>query len=90
VRCSRDLLSAEIHLLLNTLFLQPGLFVAGRFKGSILKPVAYLMGLCSFAFMWLGMRHQFKPLRIISLVLFSITLVKLFLFDIRNIPVAGR
>jgi uncharacterized membrane protein len=49
-----------------------------------------LWGLCSFAFMWLGMRHKFKPLRIISLVLFSITLVKLFLFDIRNIPVAGK
>jgi uncharacterized membrane protein len=40
--------------------------------------------------MWLGMHHKFKPLRILSLVLFSITLLKLFLFDIRNIPVAGK
>jgi uncharacterized membrane protein len=40
--------------------------------------------------MWLGMRYKYKPLRIISLLLFSITLLKLFLFDIRNIPIAGK
>ncbi len=49
-----------------------------------------LWGLCSFSFMWLGMKHKFKPLRIISLVLFLITLLKLFMFDISNIPVAGK
>ena len=49
-----------------------------------------LWGLCSFAFMWLGMRHKFRPLRIISLTLFSITLVKLFVHDIRNIPPGGK
>ncbi len=49
-----------------------------------------LWGVCSFAFMWLGMKHKFKPLRIISLVLFLITLLKLFMFDISNIPAAGK
>jgi len=49
-----------------------------------------LWGLCSFAFMWLGMRHKFRPLRIVSLTLFSITLVKLFVYDIRNIPAGGK
>ncbi len=49
-----------------------------------------LWGLCSFAFMWLGMKYKFKMLRIISLSLFSITLFKLFMFDIRNIPIAGK
>jgi uncharacterized membrane protein len=49
-----------------------------------------LWGLCSFVCMWLGMRHKFRPLRIFSLVLFSITLLKLFLFDIRGIPIAGK
>jgi uncharacterized membrane protein len=49
-----------------------------------------LWGLCSFAFMWLGMRHKFRPLRIVSLTLFSITLVKLFAYDIRNIPAGGK
>jgi len=49
-----------------------------------------LWGLCSFAFMWLGMRIKFRPLRIVSLTLFSITLVKLFVYDIRNIPPGGK
>jgi uncharacterized membrane protein len=40
--------------------------------------------------MWLGMGYKFKQLRIISLALFTVTLLKLFLFDIRNIPVAGK
>lgn len=49
-----------------------------------------LWGLCSFAFMWIGMRESFRQLRILSLVLFSITLVKLFSYDISNVPVAGK
>ncbi|MBC7886556.1 MAG: DUF2339 domain-containing protein [Ferruginibacter sp.] len=46
--------------------------------------------LCSFAIMWLGMKHKYKTLRIISLSLFSLALVKLFLFDIRNISEGGK
>ncbi len=46
--------------------------------------------LCSFAIMWQGMRHKFKTLRIISLILFSVALAKLFLFDIRNISEGGK
>ena len=46
--------------------------------------------LCSFAIMWLGMRHRYKTLRIISLFLFSMALVKLFLFDIRDISEGGK
>lgn len=49
-----------------------------------------LWGLLSFAFMWLGMRLKYKTLRIISLTLFSVTLLKLFLFDIVDIPIAGK
>jgi len=49
-----------------------------------------LWGLISFILMWLGMRNKQRNLRIISLSLFSITLLKLFLFDINNIPVAGK
>jgi uncharacterized membrane protein len=40
--------------------------------------------------MWLGMKYKFRTLRIVSLTLFFIILGKLFLFDIRNIPVAGK
>lgn len=49
-----------------------------------------LWGLCSFVMMWLGMRHKFKPLRIISLTLFGLCLLKLFLFDIRNVSEGGK
>jgi uncharacterized membrane protein len=40
--------------------------------------------------MWLGMKYSFKTLRIISLSLFTVTLVKLFAYDIQNIPPGGK
>jgi uncharacterized membrane protein len=46
--------------------------------------------LSSFVIMWLGMSNRYKPLRIIALVVFGVTLVKLFIFDIRNIAPAGK
>jgi hypothetical protein len=49
-----------------------------------------LWGVASFALMWLGMRYKQRNLRIISLTLFTITLLKLFLFDIVDIPVGGK
>jgi len=84
------LLSAEGQLLVNAIFYSKptDLPKLGRVYNKTGLPI--LWGLCSFTCMWLGMRHKFKPLRIFSLVLFSITLVKLFLFDIRNIPIAGK
>jgi len=84
------LVSAEGQLLINMLYYSPkySLDELARVYNKTGLPI--LWGLCSFAFMWMGMRHKFKQLRIISLVLFFITLLKLFLFDIRNIPVAGK
>lgn len=52
--------------------------------------LSILWGLCSFAIMWLGMKKDFRPLRIISLTLFTITIAKLFIYDIRNIPPGGK
>ncbi|MGC4035249.1 MAG: DUF2339 domain-containing protein [Chitinophagaceae bacterium] len=52
--------------------------------------LSILWGVCSFAMMWLGMKYKFATLRIISLSLFSITLIKLFGYDIRNIPPGGK
>jgi uncharacterized membrane protein len=83
-------LSAEIQLLVNACFYSPS-YPLPEIQSVYYKTgLPILWGLCSFSFMWLGMRHKFKPLRILSLVLFSITLLKLFFFDIRNIPVAGK
>jgi uncharacterized membrane protein len=83
-------LSAEGQMLVNMLFYsgQHPLDELQRVYDKTGLPI--LWGLCSFVCMWLGMRHKFRPLRIFSLVLFMVTLLKLFLFDIRNIPVAGK
>lgn len=52
--------------------------------------LSILWGLCSFVMMWLGMKHSFRMLRIISLSLFTVTIVKLFTNDIENIPPGGK
>ncbi|HEX6847110.1 MAG TPA: DUF2339 domain-containing protein, partial [Chitinophagaceae bacterium] len=52
--------------------------------------LSILWSVCSFIMMWLGMQYKFRPLRIISLSLFTLTLIKLFVYDIRNIPPGGK
>ena len=49
-----------------------------------------LWGICAFVMMYIGMTKQYRPLRIIALALMLITLLKLFLFDIRGISEAGK
>lgn len=49
-----------------------------------------LWGIGSFLFMWYGMRQRMRFMRIIALVLFAVTLLKLFLFDLRNLSEGGR
>ena len=83
-------LSVELNLLLNSLFYNSTNTLEALHRIYIKTILPILWGLCSFAFMWLGMKYKYKPLRIVSLTLFSITLVKLFLFDISNIPIAGK
>lgn len=83
-------LSAEVELLVNHIFYDKSHPFDTIDRIYLKTGLPILWGLSSFTFMWLGMRNKFKPLRIISLVLFSITLLKLFLIDIRNIPVAGK
>jgi hypothetical protein len=84
------ILSIEINLISNSIFYSPTnpLENIARVYGKTGLPI--LWGVCSFAFMWLGMRNKFRTLRIISLSLFSLTLFKLFAFDIRNIPAGGK
>jgi uncharacterized membrane protein len=49
-----------------------------------------IWSICSLILMLLGMRHKNKTLRIISLTLFSLTIVKLFLYDISNVGQGGK
>jgi uncharacterized membrane protein len=45
---------------------------------------------CSFALIWLGMKFKNKTLRIVSLSLFSLALLKLFFADLRDISEGGK
>jgi uncharacterized membrane protein len=49
-----------------------------------------LWGLCAFALMYLGLQKKNKTFRIISLSLFALTLLKLFIYDIRGISEGGK
>ena len=83
-------LSTEFYLAAIGLFYdgEPSIDVTTRVYIKAVLPI--LWGICSFAFMWVGMKFEFRALRILSLVLFSLTLLKLFLFDISNVPIAGK
>ncbi|WP_246853541.1 DUF2339 domain-containing protein [Rufibacter aurantiacus] len=49
-----------------------------------------LWGVISFVLMMVGMSRKIKTLRIISLTLFFLTLLKLFLFDVRDMTEGGK
>lgn len=83
-------LSVEFHLLSNRIFYAADNPLQNIQRIYIKTGLPILWGLCSFAFMWLGMHFKYQTLRIISLSLFTLTLLKLFIFDIRNIPAGGK
>lgn len=83
-------LSMEVSLISNLLFYSKTNSIDHIEDIFVKTGLPVLWGLLSFAMMWLGMRHKVVSLRIISLTLFGITLLKLFIFDIRNIPPAGK
>jgi len=49
-----------------------------------------IWSIISFIVIGYGMRNNYKPLRITALALFALSLLKLFIFDISNIPPAGK
>jgi hypothetical protein len=83
-------LSVEIFLLSSSIFYAANNPLENIQRIYIKTGLPILWGLCSFAFMWLGMHFKHRTLRIISLSSFTLTLLKLFIFDIRNIPAGGK
>ena len=83
-------LSVEVFLLCNNIFYAADNPLTNIQRVFVKTGLPILWGLCSFAFMWLGMHFKYRSLRIISLSLFSLTLLKLFIFDIQNIPAGGK
>lgn len=60
-------------------------------KDQIVKigyPIVW--GLFSFIFLIIGIKKQWKNLRIISLSLLGLTIVKLFVYDIKNVSETGK
>lgn len=49
-----------------------------------------LWGLLAFAYLFIGMKKQNKTLRVAALILIAITLLKLFIFDIKDASEAGK
>jgi len=49
-----------------------------------------LWGVFSFVFLIIGIRKQWKVLRIIALSLLGLTIVKLFIYDIKNVSETGK
>ncbi len=84
------IVSIDVHLILRSFFYSNYNSLYEIERVYIKTGLPILWGICSFAFMWLGMHYKFRTLRIISLSLFSLTLFKLFVFDIRNIPAGGK
>ena len=82
--------SVEFYFLSNTVFYAANNPLSNIENIYIKTGLPILWGLCSFAFMWLGMHFKYRSLRIISLSLFTLTLLKLFIFDISNIPAGGK
>ncbi|MEN3322378.1 DUF2339 domain-containing protein [Mariniflexile soesokkakense] len=60
-------------------------------KRQIIK-IGYpiLWGILSFIFLIIGIRRQWKQLRIIALSLLGITILKLFVYDINNVSETGK
>ncbi|MGC4101289.1 DUF2339 domain-containing protein [Ferruginibacter sp.] len=83
-------LSFEIVFISNHIFYAADNSLANIQRIYIKTGLPILWGLCSFVFMWLGMHHKYRTLRIISLSLFALTLLKLFIFDIRDISAGGK
>jgi uncharacterized membrane protein len=52
--------------------------------------LSIVWGILSFLFIWIGLKYKLKSLRIFALLLFGTTLIKLFSYDIVNIPPGGK
>ncbi|WP_221391709.1 DUF2339 domain-containing protein [Dyadobacter sp. NIV53] len=82
--------SAELDHLAVTIYFSPGLPIDSVLGNNHKVGFAILWGICSFILIYLGMRWKSRTIRIASLVLFGITLLKLFIFDITGLSEGGK
>ncbi|MER2998893.1 DUF2339 domain-containing protein [Pontibacter populi] len=84
------LASAELEHLSVLLFYNPGDDLQALVAQIRKVGFPILWGISSFILMMIGMQHKLKTLRIVSLTLFFVTLLKLFIFDIHGISEGGK
>jgi uncharacterized membrane protein len=86
------LLSAALQNILVSVFYTGGDFDQIIVIEEHIFQIAYpiLWGLCSFVAMYIGMSKKIKTYRILSLVVFAITLLKLFVFDVSSMSEGGK
>lgn len=83
-------LSSEVvHIWVVSAY-QPGFQWSESVRKAMRVAWPILWALVSLALMWMGMRKRIKHLRIISLALFSLTILKLFIYDIARNSQGGR
>lgn len=66
----------------------PEFYMQKKFVIKVIFPV--LWGVISFALLIFGIKKQIKAIRIIALALLSITILKLFTYDIRDVSETGK
>jgi len=84
------ILSIEIIHIWVVLNHKPGFEIYHDITTGFKICLPILWGVSSFVIMARGMHQKLKTLRIISLTLFSITLLKLFIYDIANASQGGK
>jgi uncharacterized membrane protein len=75
---------------LSTQFLADSESYFSNLKQTRKVGYALLWGVLSFVFMFIGIQKKEKAWRLISLALLAITLIKLFVFDIRGLSEGGK
>jgi len=82
--------SAELNHIIVWMSYSPGRYIDGITRQVYKAGYSVLWGIISFVLMQQGMKRKDRMLRIISLSLFFITILKLFLYDISGISEAGK
>jgi len=77
-------LSVAIIEGINQITLHKDLYISNKISITI------LWTLCAFVQMWLGMQLKYKTLRIISLSLLGLVLLKLFMYDLINVSQGAK
>jgi len=77
-------LSVAIIEGINQITLHNDLYISNKIS------ITVLWTLCAFVQMWLGMQLKYKTLRIISLSLLGLVLLKLFMYDLINVSQGAK